>query len=361
MVSAGHDNGRAWRGEMAVNSPFFAGQKVSAPGTFRKPFSGKEVMVPRICVLLFVFAFSAGVYAAPVDPAAEAEKEASKAKAEKEAKPAETAKDPAEKLDEEKRWHSWDAPAIRIPGKEFELKEEERIGDNEQPRWTSARRFNRTRTYVIPNGEFEFEFWHRLTTPRRSKHGDERANNRILLEAEMGLPLRFQIDMYLQMEKNGSEGPFEVTAGKFEVRWALFKWGRCYTNPTLYVEYAMNSGEPDAIECKLLLGDEICPRWHWGVNLVYEHDLGGDHGNHYAITGGLSYTFFDSLFSFGVETENEFSDNADNRNTFENEHLIGPSMQIKPLPQMHVNIVLYLGIGVHSPAFRSWIVIGWEF
>ena len=82
-------------------------------------------MVPRICVLLFVFAFSAGVYAAPVDPAAEAEKEASKAKAEKEAKPAETAKDPAEKLDEEKRWHSWDAPAIRIPGKEFELKEEE--------------------------------------------------------------------------------------------------------------------------------------------------------------------------------------------------------------------------------------------
>lgn len=310
-------------------------------------------------IALLVAVFAATLQAAPVDPAAEAEKETAKAKEEKEATEAESPE--REKLPEEKRFHSWDAPAIRVPSREFELKEEELIGDSEQPRWTSARRFNRTRTYVIPPGEFEFEFWHRFTAPRRSKRGDERANNRILLEAEMGLPLRFQIDLYLQLDKDGSEGPFAVSAGKFEVRWALFKWGRVYTNPTLYVEYAMNSGEPDAIECKLLLGDEIFPRWHWGVNFVYEHELGGSHANHYAITGGLSYTFFDSLFSFGVETENEFSDNADNRNTFENEHLVGPSMQIKPLPQMHVNIVLYVGLGVHSPAFRSWIVIGWEF
>jgi hypothetical protein len=321
-------------------------------------------MFPRICALLALVACAACLNAAPVDPAAEAEKEAAKAKAEKEAKeiePVEKPKDSKIGETEKPRTHSWDAPAIDVPGKKYELKEEERIGSNEQPRWTSARRFNRTRTYVIPEGEFEFEFWHRATVPRRSKHGSEAVNNRILLEAEMGLPLRFQIDLYLQLEKNGSFGPFEVTAGKFEVRWALFKWGKVYTNPTLYLEYAMNSGEADGVEGKLLLGDEICPRWHWGANFVFEHALGGDHDNIYAITGGISYTFFDSLFSFGMETENEFVDTAENRGTFENEHFLGPSMQIKPMPQMHVNIVLYVGLGVHSPAFRSWIVIGWEF
>ena len=57
-------------------------------------------MVPRICALVLVFVYSAGMYAAPVDPAAEAEKESTKAKAEKEATPAEDSKDPPEKLDE---------------------------------------------------------------------------------------------------------------------------------------------------------------------------------------------------------------------------------------------------------------------
>lgn len=300
------------------------------------------------------------LHAAPVDPAAEAEKESGKAKSEQEA-PKDAGKD-TEKSDEDgSRRHSWDAPAIEIPGKKFELKEEERIGENEQPRWTSARRFNRTRTYVIPPGEFEFEFWSRQTIPRRSKRGDERVNNRFLFEGEVGLPLRFQIDLYLQFEKDGSEGVFELTAEKLELRWALFKWGRVYTNPTFYFEYAVNNGEPDALEGKLLLGDEICPRWHWGVNFVFEHQLGGDHENVWAITGGISYTFIDSVFSFGLETENEFIDTANDRNTFEDVHLLGPSMQIKPLPQMHVNIVLYLGLGVHSPAFQSWVVIGWEF
>ncbi|MCB9893514.1 MAG: hypothetical protein H6839_03595 [Planctomycetes bacterium] len=305
-----------------------------------------------VLALLVCCSASGALTAAPVDPAAEAGNQSEEN---------ENAADPGDNATPRTGTHSWDAPAIKVEGKQPTLKEEELIGSNEQPRWTSARRWNRTRTYVIPEGEVEIEYWHRMTVPRRSNHGSEAVDNRFLLEVEFGLPLRFQLDMYLQLGKEGSEGAFEFQAGKFEVRWAPFKWGFIYTNPTLYLEYTMENGEPDAVEGKILLGDKIIDGLHWGFNFVFEHVLGGDHDNIYALTAGISYTLIDSFFSIGLETENEFVDTAEDRGDFVNEHLLGPSIQIKPLPQMHVNIVAYVGIGGHSPAFRTWVVIGWEF
>jgi hypothetical protein len=32
---------------------------------------------------------------------------------------------------------------------------------------------------------------------------------------------------------------------------------------------------PDVYELKLLLGEELAPRWHWGFNGVYEQEVGG--------------------------------------------------------------------------------------
>src|SRR5690349_816117 len=41
-------------------------------------------------------------------------------------------------------------PAVEVVGRRApELREEDRVGDNEQPRWTAHRRFPSTRIYVL--------------------------------------------------------------------------------------------------------------------------------------------------------------------------------------------------------------------
>ncbi|MDA1192303.1 MAG: hypothetical protein O3A46_11555 [Candidatus Poribacteria bacterium] len=54
---------------------------------------------------------------------------------------------------------SWELPAVVVAGERSELREEDRIGTYEQPRWSASRRFGRTRVYVRPEGQFEFEYW----------------------------------------------------------------------------------------------------------------------------------------------------------------------------------------------------------
>jgi hypothetical protein len=58
---------------------------------------------------------------------------------------------------------------------------------------------------------------------------------------------------------------------------------------------------PDKIEGRLLFGDELAPRWHWGVNLNGEFETGGEREYEYQISGGLSYTVVDEKFQVGVE------------------------------------------------------------
>ncbi len=300
---------------------------------------------PAAILLLLCTCLCAAVHAEPVDPAAEA-----KNKSEGEAegtKPAGT--------------HSWDAPAIKVPGFEAKLKEEERIGSYGQPRWSAHRRFNRTRQYVRPEGQIDFEIWSIHKGPRRSNHGDEAVENEWQTELEFGLPYRFQFDAYLVLAKTGREGELELAEEKFELRWAFMDWGKIYSNPTLYFEYAIHNHDFDSVEVKLLLGDSIIPRLHWGVNLVYEHVLGGDHNNNFAFTAAISYTVIDSVLAIGWEHQSEFEDSADNRWDFEDSHITGPSIQIRPSPQAHLNLVPFFGVGGHSPAFKFYFVFGWEF
>src|SRR6185369_13726574 len=142
--------------------------------------------------------------------------------------------------------------------------------------------FTSTRVYVIPEGKVEFEYWYRPTFD-----GDTR-ETRTLYELEIGLPHRFQLDLYLRSDQENNES-FEW-AHQIEVRYALADWGKIWGNPTLYLEYINHEDGPDQIEPKLLLGGEIAPRWHWGVNVQAEMEMGGDREYEYEINGGVSYT-----------------------------------------------------------------------
>src|SRR5437899_303477 len=73
-------------------------------------------------------------------------------------------------------------------GETSPLAEERRIGENNQPEWTTARRFATTRTYVIAPWQFEFEQWWK---GKFLRNGD--ASHLFQSELEIGLPYRFQL------------------------------------------------------------------------------------------------------------------------------------------------------------------------
>jgi hypothetical protein len=255
--------------------------------------------------------------------------------------------------------HTWDMPPITVYG-QTPLKEEDRIGEYEQPRWTADRRFGETRVYVIPQGKFEFEYWLR---PHYQKNG-EPATMEHMYEVELGLPGRFQIDLYTVATKTGNEGSFGINEQKFEVRWAFAKWGRIWGNPTAYAEWVTPSEEPDRLELKLLLGDQITSGLHWGSNLVWDHGMGGTHDTSNEWTFGLSKTIQDMKFSAGIETQlawvNEDAAGG-GRTPFSNEFLIGPSFQMRPLPRMHIDFAPLFGTTAAAERAKIYVVLGWEF
>lgn len=260
----------------------------------------------------------------------------------------------------EKHKHSWElAPVtVKVAGDRLtELREEDRIGSYQQPRWTARRRFGETRIYVVPEGDVEFEYWLIPEWPRKGHETEIKSQ----YEIEMGLPGRFQLDLYLVTEKIGNQGSLDLSETKLEVRYALAKWGRLWGNPTLYAEWKAIDGEPDHVETKLLLGGEIATRLHWGANLVFEHEMGGLQTNAYELTAGLSRTVRDEQFSIGVESKLAWEDTKDDRGDFTHEALLGPSLQLRPLPQAHIDIAALKGLNHESPKAKLLLIIGWEF
>ncbi|MCB1865440.1 MAG: hypothetical protein KDG50_08400, partial [Chromatiales bacterium] len=211
-----------------------------------------------------------------------------------------------------------------------------------------------TRVYVVPEGKVEVEAWARGT------FDDGESEWRFLQELEIGLPGRFQLDLYLR-EDYDSASDDTLWGSQFEVRWALADWGEVWGNPTLYFEYVLLDDRPDKIEPKLLLGGEITERWHWAVNFVAELELGGEREHEYQVTSGVSYSIIDSVLSLGVENRFVFADTKDDRGDFTTQFLIGPSCQWRPTPPLTINVAPLFGVTEDSPEVQLWLNIGWEF
>jgi len=247
----------------------------------------------------------------------------------------------------------WEMPVVVESAK---LREEDRVGANQQPRWTAHRRFSTTRVYVLPEGYTEFSYW---LIPRFERDGSQ--NLETQYEIEFGLPYRFQLDLYAITHKNGKEGTLSLDEQKVELRYALADWGRIFGNPTLYAEWIAVSGGADHIEGKLLLGGEITSGWHWGVNAVYEQEMGGERETERELTTGLSRTMKDGVWSLGLETQFAFEDDEETRGDYEKEFQLGPSLQIHPQPRMHIDLVPLFPLDDDSPKAEVTLIVGWEF
>ncbi len=263
--------------------------------------------------------------------------------------------------------HAWTLAPIEVKGQNrTQLREEDHVGDYEQPRWTAYRRFPSTRTYVVPSGTLTLEYWNQYNQPLAS-HKDRRV--RAYYEAEIGLGHRLQLDLYLITEQHGYAQPSEIKKESIEVRYALADWGRLWGNPTLYVEWVRENGGPDALEGKLLLAGEVASGYHAGINLAVERALGADFGHEYQISAGLSRTLSDQALSLGLEGRFEFHDAAGKRlmNLFDQAALVGPSLSWSPVPPMHLLWSVLAGPvkGELNPsesgwggAVESWLVLG---
>jgi hypothetical protein len=249
---------------------------------------------------------------------------------------------------------TWEMEAVTVEGHRSELREEDRIGPYAQPRWTAHRRFPSTRVYVRPPGEVDLEQWYRLKVPRE---GDNELVTQT--ELEFGLPHRFQLDLYLITRREGDTETFVDNA--VELRYAFADWGKVWGNPTIYLEWVDQDSTSDKYEIKLLLGDELSPGWHWGSNFVWEQTMRDSEDTELEWTFGLSRTLSDEKFSLGLETKFAWANVKYDRDNWEEDLRIGPSIQWRPLPQMHIDFAPLFGITSSSKRADVFAIVGWEF
>jgi hypothetical protein len=271
-------------------------------------------------------------------------------------------------------------PSVEVEAEKKRPKATDRVGEYEQPRWTT-RRFSASRVYVNPPGLGEFNYFFTpefaLSEPGEAEIGSE-------YELEIGLGHRMQFDLYLVTAKTGWDGAYSVTGEKLEFRYAFADWGELWGNPTVYLEWAHNHNSPSAIEPKLLLGGELANKLFGAVNLVYERPLSGSESEikgttpgdlnfseqtvefpekktvatksvsgkqEFALTAGLTHVLFDPSFYVGVDTEFEYktadvevvADETSTHTFSEIEVFGGPSLQWYPTSNSHVGFTGFVG------------------
>lgn len=239
------------------------------------------------------------------------------------------------------------------------LKENAPTGAAGAPDWTTARRFSTTRVYLQQaDGEVGVEQWYR----GRFKHNGE-VQNKFLSEVEIGLPYRLQLDIYENWTVSGNRN-VEQDAVALEVRYALADWGVIPLNPTLYAEYGIGTDfqdDPNVLELKLLLGEDIAPRWHWGMNFSWEQELSGSRSCELLSATGISYSLIDQVLGIGMEMEFIHTTEHGSRSHVETEFNIGPSIQWRPTPATHLDLVPLFGTTKESPHVEFFAIFGVDF
>jgi hypothetical protein len=244
-------------------------------------------------------------------------------------------------------------PPVEVVAKR--VHDDEPVGPYGQPAWTTHRRFATTRAYVLPQGQIELEAWWRGTWPEGSG-----PKERVQGELGVGLPYRLQLDIYMNFE-DPAGAEIEWDGAAVELRWALADWDEIFWNPTLYGEWKFVAEGPDVYELKLLLSDDIAPRWRGGVNAIYEAQDSGDEETEIAISLAVSYTVTDDKLYVGLETKINRVTEGGPDGAPDMEVLLGPSFQWRPTPGTHVDIVPLFGLTDDSPDAQVFVVFGIDF
>ena len=239
---------------------------------------------------------------------------------------------------------------------ERKVREEAPVGPYDQPEWTTRRRFPTTRVYLQDQPwQVEFEQWWRGRFYR-----DDSSEHLFQEEITMGLPHRLQVDLYENWART-DDGTYQHDSLAAELRYAFADWRRIPLNPTVYAEWKFVDGGPDVYELKLLLGEELAPRWHWGFNAVYEQEVGGERATEFAASQAFSYTVIDQKLGVGIEMKYVNETEEGSRGSPEEQFLLGPSVQWRPSHRFHVDAVPLFNLADDGPRVECFIVAGWDF
>jgi len=237
------------------------------------------------------------------------------------------------------------------------------VGSYNQPAWTTQRPWPTVRTYVLPEGQMQIEQWYR---PRWKKDGSR--EDRLLEELAIGLPHRFQLDIYYrwniqQNDANMYQANHEGV--QIELRYALADWDVIPLNPTLYAEWVQRdtkNGYPDKYELKLLLADQyLNGRLFYAANFILEKEVGGDRETELGISQALSTPIIERKLLGGVEMWFRSTTVHGDRGNPENEFLIGPALQWRPTNRTFVNVSPLFGVTNDAPKVELFIVAGFQF
>ena len=238
-----------------------------------------------------------------------------------------------------------------VPGT---LWQETPVGPYGQPQWTTGRMFGTSRVYVIPPGRVEFvQFW----TP---EFEDGETEHNFREEIEIGLPGRFQLDLYQNWGIDEDSDAF-YKGTSVELRYALANWGKIPLNPTLYAEWYFNNDAADAYELKLLLGETFARRWDFASNFTFEAETGGERETEIAGSAALTYAVIDRTLNIGVETLLEHKTVKDSRGDPEIEFLIGPTINVHPTRNSFITVSPLFGATDDSPTAEVFVVAGFNF
>jgi len=232
------------------------------------------------------------------------------------------------------------------------VSEADRVGPANQPEWTTRRAFAETDIYVIPPGEIEFNQFYVFSHPRHGK-----PEHLFESELEVGLPWRTQFDVEINYNANG--GNLEHDSVLLELPHALADWGEIPLNPTIDGGWQFNSDEADAYFFRLLLADEFTPRIHFGANLNFANQIGGERERAYELNAALSYVVADLKLTAGVELlvehETAHEDGEDESSTVV---MLGPTVLYKPTRTTHLGFVPLIGLTHDSPIAEAFIIFG---
>jgi len=229
-----------------------------------------------------------------------------------------------------------------------------RVGEYNQPLWSTIRMFPSTRVYVMnPPGTGMYEKWFDIRDRRNGP-----AQVRMRDEFTFGLGKRLQVDLYSHTVYDGEAGDkqFAWRGFSWEVRYALADWGKIWGNPTLYFEHKLLNGNM-GIEPKLLLGDNLGTNGIWGLNLIYEGNIAPTREGQereYAGTASYGYILNNDL-TIGASTMYR---NNDGNST---ELYLGPLLQYRFNGRTYLSVEVMPGLTQESKSSRSTVILAWRF
>ncbi|MCB1226458.1 MAG: transporter [Verrucomicrobiales bacterium] len=231
-----------------------------------------------------------------------------------------------------------------------------RTGAYDQPVWVQNRPFSTTRVHIQRNPyEWGVEQWVRS----RENGGDWKF--RIQEEISLGLPHRIQLDFYYDWTIEDSKADHLDYSG--EIRWAPADWGVIPLNPAFYFEYKFTDASRggDVIEPKILLGEDFGDGWHWGMNFIYERELGGGSAEEWAISQAISHAIFNDDCSIGMEMKWTRETSRGQRDHPEQKFALGPNFQWRPNAKTYLTLAALGGTTGATPDFEGWFVFGYIF